>query len=377
MKIIVIGGGFSGLHAIKALSRINKKHEIVLFDKNNYTAMLPSLPDLVIGKLDKKFLIGNISKLLPKNIVFKNEKIINIDFYKKSIVSEKSKYIYDYIIIAGGSVANFFNFKKNIDKIYRLDSISEAIKIKDALNDSINKNQNVNIVISGAGYTGIELAVNMRYFLTTKNKNYSIYLIQKDNDILQFLSTNEKEYIKSYLDKENIKILLNSLITDFDGRNVIINKSGKIENSLLVWTAGTKFSIENINGNFERINDGRLIVNEFLQIPEHLDVFAAGDSAAIKIEKGYLRKDVFNSVSTGKCAGKNIIRKINNKKLKRFKSFDLAWIIPLNKISVGRFFGKISFKGKIGLRLHYFLCGYRNYNFKNFIEYIKLTLKLK
>ncbi len=377
MKIVIIGGGFAGLSAVKALRKLKNKLDIVLFDKSSFTTMLPSLPDLVIGKLEKEYLIEDIKKILPKNIVFKNEKIISINFYDKSIKSEISNYSYDYLIITSGSITNFFDFKKNINKVYKLDSIPEAVKLEEALNNSIKKNQDINIVISGAGYTGIELAVNIRYYLNNNNKNYSITMIQIGNDFLQFLTSKDKEYIKSYLDKENIKILFNSQVTDFDGSTVIINNNKKVENSFLIWTTGTKFSIENIKGNIERIKDGRIIVNDFLQIPEYSDVFVAGDSAAVKTKNGFLRKDVFNSVSTGNCAGKNIIRKIKNKKLKKFIPLDLAWIIPLNKISIGKFFGKITIKGKIGLRLHYFLCGYRNYNFRNFLRYLKLVFKLK
>ena len=55
LKIIIIGAGFSGLSVIKKLKRVKKKVEIILFDKNKYTSMLPSLPDLACGKIEKRY----------------------------------------------------------------------------------------------------------------------------------------------------------------------------------------------------------------------------------------------------------------------------------------------------------------------------------
>ncbi len=376
MKIIVIGAGFSGLSVIKSLKKIKSKAKIILFDKNLYTSMLPSLPDLACGKINKKYLIENIQKILPKNIIFKNEEILNIDLFNKKIKSEKYQYTYDHLVIASGSVANFYGFKNNINNIYKLESILDAVKIKENLIKLFNNNKNINIVLSGAGYTGLELAANLRYFLKKNNKKYSISLIQKDDDILHFLNNKQKDYIKSYLEKENIKIIFNSKVTNFNGNDVVINNFKKIENTFLIWAAGTKFSINDINGDFNTIGDGRIITNDYLQLPNHLEVFAVGDSAAIKSKNSYIRKAVDYSVNSGSCAGKNIVRIIKNEKLKEFVPFDLGWVIPLHKISIGKLFNLLSIKGKIGLRLHYFLCGYRNYNLKNFIEYLKISLKL-
>ena len=376
MRIIIIGAGFSGLNVIKRLRKIKKNTEIILFDRNKFTSMLPSLPDLVSDKIKKKYLIEDIKKLLPKHIKFKNEKITDIDLFQNTIRSERSQYDYDYLVIACGSIANFYGFNKNIEKIYKLDSIIESIRINNDLKKIFKKTREINMVISGAGYTGLELATGLKYFFKKNNKDYPIFLIQKDGDILQFLNKQEKDYIKSYLDKENIKILFNSRVTNFNGKDVIININIKIENSFLIWTTGSKFPINNIKGNFEQISDGRLITNDYLQLPGHLNVFVIGDSAAVKTKKGYIRKAVSYSVDSGISAGKNIIKKIKNKKLKKFIPFDPGWVIPLHNISVGKLFNILPVRGKTGLRLHYFLCGYRNYNFRNFIEYLKKAINL-
>ena len=66
MRIIIIGAGFSGLNVIKRLRKIKKNTEIILFDRNKFTSMLPSLPDLVSDKIKKKYLIEDIKKYKKK-----------------------------------------------------------------------------------------------------------------------------------------------------------------------------------------------------------------------------------------------------------------------------------------------------------------------
>ncbi len=149
-----------------------------------------------------------------------------------------------------------------------------------------------------------------------------------------------------------------------------------IDKAFFVWAGGTKFSIPEIRGNLKPLPDGRIIVNEYLQIPAHPEVFAAGDSAAVKDSSGnYIRKAVNFAWFGGKHAGKNISRLAGSKKLRPFKPVDPGWIIPLHEKAVGRLFGFIRAKGRLPLRLHYLLCGIRNYG-KNRLAFVKTAITL-
>ena len=377
MKIIVIGAGFAGCAAIGKLKKLKGLHQLLLLDKNSYTTMIPSLPDLAGGKFPDDILREEISRLIPEWVILKNEKILAVDLDNKTVISDKTSYQYDYLIIATGSVTNFYGFAKQLSKIYKIDCLDEARRTRDDFIDYLAKNRkNCHVVISGAGYTGLELACSLRYLAERKGRNMPITIVEMAEDILSFLNHREKIYIKNYLNASGIRVMFKSRITDFDGQNVMINNEIIIKNVFLSWTAGSKFAIENVVGDVERISDGRIVVNQFLQLLNYPGVFAAGDSAAIKYKNTFLRKAVNFALGSGRQAGENLVRLINRKRMIKYKLVDLGWVIPLQEISMGRILNKIPVKGKLGLRLHYFLSGYRNYNLRNFLAYLKVAIKL-
>ena len=65
------------------------------------------------------------------------------------------------------------------------------------------------------------------------------------------------------------------------------------------------------------------------------------------------------------------------KKLSPFRPLDAGWVLPLHYYSVGRIFGKIKINGEMGLRLHYLMCGIRNYSIKNLIYFLKRSITLE
>ncbi len=377
MKIIVIGAGFAGCAAIGKLKKLKGLHQLLLFDKNSYTTMIPSLPDLAGGKFPDDMLREEISRFIPEWVILKNEKIPAVDLDNKTVISDKTSYQYDYLIIATGSVTNFYGFAKQLSKIYKIDCLDDARRTRDDFIDYLAKNpKNCHVVISGAGYTGLELACSLRYLAERKGRNMPITIVEMAEDILFFLNHREKIYIKNYLNASGIRVMFKSRITDFDGQNVMINNEIIIKNVFLSWTAGSKFAIENVVGDVERISDGRIVVNQFLQLLNYPGVFAAGDSAAIKYKNTFLRKAVNFALGSGRQAGENLVRLINRKRMIKYKPVDLGWVIPLQEISMGRILNKIPVKGKLGLRLHYLFSGYFNYNLRNFLAYLKVAIKL-
>ncbi|MFC1484933.1 NAD(P)/FAD-dependent oxidoreductase [bacterium] len=368
-KIIIIGGGFAGIQAAKQISKL-KNVECILFDNKEYTVMKPSLPDVIGGTIEDDFLVEKIVKLIPKKILFKKEKVGKIDLINKSIVTDTGNYKYDYLIIASGSRSNFYKFDQNLNKLYKLDFLEDALRIKNDFLDYISNTSKPTVVISGASFTGIELACALFSLSVSKKKHVKIILIERAN-LLGPLPLNIRDYMRNYIFSLGFILIEECEVISFDGKNIKLNNNQSFDNVFFCWCAGVKISISDIAGNHSGLPDGRIIVNEFLQIPERKEVFAVGDSAAIKNKDMYLRRAVNFSIYSGKIAGRNIFNIISNKKLKKFYPLDLGWIIPIYNSSIGKVLG-ITIKGRIGLRLHYFMCALRNYNLKNKFFYLKL-----
>jgi len=380
VNIVIAGCGFAGLHALGQLKDLLGKISglrILVFDKNDYATMIPSLPDLAGMRIEGEFLTEKIRTFIPAGAELKKGKVVSVNLHESQVQTETGAYSYDYLVIATGSVTNFYGFNQHTDRIYKLDSLENALRISLDLKKFLDTNSEPNIAIVGGGYTGIELAFNLKSLSGKLYKNPGIHIIEKGNDILAFLPEGMRNYVKSKLAQNGFQLITGVSISEFDGRDISLTNGQKIRDVFLCWCAGSKFAIPELVGNHKTLGDGRITANPFLQIGEHPNVFVCGDAAAISHEKGYLRKAVNFAIYSGTAAGNNLKNLILKKKLKAFKPLDLGWVIPFGNDSMGRIFNRVNIRGRIGLRLHYFMCGYRNFCLKNTLQYFKKALLLK
>ncbi len=372
-KTVIVGGGFAGRQACRALR--NADTEVILFDPRSSTVMLPALPDLAGGWLDEKLLHFPLKELLPANVRHIQKSVDSIDFDAKTLVADGETGVFDTLLIAAGSVTDFRGFDQHREQIYHLDSLETARHIRDDFGSYLMQTEQPHVVMAGGGYTGLELAMSLYYRAQAANKPCRVTVIDPAPDILPFLPEAKRKYIKAFLARTGVTVLSAHRVTGFDGKNVTAGEA-RFENVFFCWAGGSTFAIPEIKGTVERSRDGRLKVNHDLSLPDYPDVFAAGDSAAFEQNGQILRKAINFSWYAGKCAGKNIARKLRGLPAKPFCPVDAGWVIPLHGDSVGQLFSRLWINGNTGLRLHYFMCGFRNYGFSNFSGFAKVAAKL-
>lgn len=375
MKVFIVGGGFAGIQACKVLAKnLPASNEIYIIDKNKYTTMLPNLPELSSERLNKEDISENIEKLIPTHVKFLNEEITEINLEDKKIITKINDYTYDYILLAAGSVTNFFGFDKHMDKVNTLESIIAAESVHDKFIEYLNKTSNPALVVSGAGFTGIELACNLYDLAKKKGKLLNVVFVELAKTFLPMLSEKSHAHVEKKLNELQFKVYTDNKIVDFDGENITLKDNEVLENVFFCWCSGVKSPIKPI-GKYEALPDGRIIVNENLFIPGYPEAFAAGDAAAMKDKEGrYLRRAVTFAQMSGKHAGKNMASAINNNKQEPFNPIDLGWIIPLYISSIGVVMGK-EVKGRKGIFMHYIICGVKNYSFRNFLKETEAAIK--
>ncbi len=371
--MVIIGGGFAGRQACNALRGADT--EVILFDPHSSTVMLPALPDLAGGWLDEKLLHRPLNELLPKNVRHIQKTVTAIDLDAKKLTASGETFAFDQLLIAAGSVTDFHGFDQHREKIYYLDSLETAIRIRDDFAAYLRRTKNPYVVMAGGGYTGLELAASLYYRALATGKSCNVTVIDPGKEILPFLPEAKRRYIKAFLNRTGITVLPETRVTDFDGTNVTAGNR-TFENVFFCWTGGSTFAIPELRGNVERLRDGRLKVKADLSLPNYPDVFAAGDAAAFEQNGLVLRKAINFAWYEGQCAGKNIARRLRGKSTRPFKPFDAGWVIPLHSDSVGQLFSRIWINGNKGLSLHYFMCGFRNTRFANFAGFARIATKL-
>ncbi|QHI70847.1 NAD(P)/FAD-dependent oxidoreductase [Tichowtungia aerotolerans] len=372
-KTVIIGAGFAGRQACRILSRTDT--DVILFDPNKFTVMLPSLPDLAGGWVPEKLLIHPLKKIIPRNIQHIQKAVTSINLDEKTVTADHATYPFDFLLIASGSVADFHGFDQHLDAVHKLDSLESALRIRDMFKTYLSCSKAPHLVIAGGGYTGLELAASLRFRSIADGTPSKVTIADPSNQILPFLSQVEHDRITDFLKKNNITVLNQSKVTSFDGQNVDIGDQ-MIEKAFFCWAGGSKLSIPEIKGSVSQLRDGRITVQPDLSLPNYPNVFAAGDSAAIMQHGQPLRKAINFAWYSGARAGKNIASCLKKRPTKPFKPIDLGWVIPLHTQSTGKLFSLLPVHGRPGLRLHYFMCGLRNFNIVNFIGFTKISLKL-
>ena len=369
-KVIIIGGGFSGITAARKLSKYKKLVEVILVDKRSYSSFLPALPDIIGERINSKHLRFSLDELGRRiGFSFLNEEVEKVDLEGKKVITKEKTFLYDFLIIAGGSETNFYGSEQIEQYAYKLDDVDDASKIS----CDIEGNNFDTYLVVGGGYTGIEIATNLRRFLNGRGKEARVIIVELAPTILGILPEWMKKYVVENIKNMGIEVLVNTSIEKIEEKEVALSDNQVFKNSMLIWAAGVKTPGFVQNLTVERSRQGRIKVDGYLQLKN--DCFVVGDDVQLKHKGNILRMAVQFSIAQAEVVSSNIIRSIKAKSLSKYKPLDLGYIIPMaNNRSCGRILG-VNMKGLAPTVLHYFMCIYRSYGLTNKIGIIKDLLK--
>jgi len=359
-KIIIIGAGFAGVSAVMTLRKHNFGLDITLIEKKETFDFLPVLPDVIGRGINPEYLTYSINGLADKfKLQLVKDEVDAIDLDKKEILTKNRRLNYDYLIIASGSETNFYANTNIMEYALKLDGALDARRLKEQL----CKRDYDHYLIGGGGYTGIELATNLKVFLNKNKKSGQIIIIERAPAILGPLPEWMKAYVSNNLKKLGIEVLVNGSIEKIEDRKVYVSAGRVFNNALVVWAAGVKTSSFIQNLKVEKNPQGRIKVNEYLSLNE--SCFVAGDAANFAYKNVNLRMAVQFAIAEGNSAAINIIKSIKGRKLRKYIPRDFGFVIPMaNNKSCGKIFG-INLTGILPTMLHFLMCIYRSYGLRN------------
>lgn len=306
-KIVIIGGGFAGINLALELGN-TKGVDVTLVDKNNYNFFTPLIYQLATGFLDVS------SICMPFRTLFKGKDNLRFrmgEFQK--VVPEQSKVVldtetisYDYLVIAIGTKPNFFGLK-NIEKnALPMKSIEDAVKLRNFLisqaekyvqtDDELEKKKMQNIVISGAGPSGVEIAgilAEMRnrilseiYPEVDKDKMH-IHLVDGASSVLPPMSEKSQKYSKKSLESLGVEIHLEKMVSDYKDDKVEFKDGSHIETKTLIWTAGVVgTSLEGFPKDCYA-KGNRLKIDEYNKVAGMSNIYAIGDASLMTTDANF------------------------------------------------------------------------------------------
>ncbi|MCF6307067.1 MAG: NAD(P)/FAD-dependent oxidoreductase [Flavobacteriaceae bacterium] len=385
-RVVIIGGGFAGLSLVEGLK--NKPVQVVLIDKNNYHQFQPLLYQVATSGLEPDSIAFPFRKQIKgyKNVSFRLAEVQEIDTVSKKTQTNNGHLTYDYLVVATGTTTNFFGMKNVENNSLGMKNIQDSLNIRHLMLQNLEqaaitcndkeRDALTNFVIVGGGPAGVEMAGALaefcKYILPKDYPEYpssimKIYLVEGSGKLISAMS--EKASIKTlkHLKELNAEVLLNEIVTDYNGE-IVKTKSGKeLLAKNLVWTAGVKGQLPKGIEEKHIVGGNRLKINEHLQIAGIENVFAMGDIAAVITEeapKGHPQV-AQPAIQQGKVLAKNIINAINNKPLISFKYKDKGSLATVGKRRAVADLGKLKFTGYFAWLLWSFvhlmsISGFRN-----------------
>jgi NADH dehydrogenase len=304
MKLIIIGAGFGGLRLARKLSN-RKGFEILLIDRFNYHQFQPLFYQVATSGLDASNISFPVRKVFQKsrNLQFRMAEVIKIDFSGKLVHTDTGVFDYDVLVLATGADTNFFGNEVLAAHAFPMKSTVEALQLRhrflhnfeDALaakdkGESDKVARLMNVVVVGGGPTGVELSgaiAEMKRFQLPKDypeldfKQMRIYLLEGTNRLLSGMSADSGLDAKRYLDQLGVTVIINTMVTNYDGHTASLNNGESIDTAMLIWAAGIKGNVP-VGLAPEHITRGnRILVDGQCRIKGMDDVYAIGDLACL------------------------------------------------------------------------------------------------
>lgn len=303
-KIVVVGAGFAGLKLARKLK--NKPFQVILFDKNNFHQFQPLFYQVATAGLEPSAISFPLRKIFhdSKNVTFRMAEVTQLDSEKKRIFTNMGYIDYDYLVLAMGADTNYFGSETIEHFASPMKTVSEALFIRNKIISNYERAINIermedrkslmNMVIVGGGPTGVELAgamAELRNNVFPKDypelnfKNMKVVLIEAGPALLGTMSKVSQEHALAYLKELGVEVMVQTKVNDYDGKVVSLEGGEVLETDTLLWAAGIKpnsiagFPKEKYGSN------GRIIVDEFSEVPGMKEVFVLGDISLLKEDR--------------------------------------------------------------------------------------------
>jgi NADH dehydrogenase len=395
-RVVIIGSGFGGLTAAKALKRADV--DITLISKTTTHLFQPLLYQVATGILSEGDIAPTTRLILRKqqNVRVLLGDINGIDLKAKTVTSKLIDMVtvtpYDSLIVAAGAQQSYFGNDQFATFAPGMKSIDDALELRgrilgafeaaEVATDPAERQRRLTFVVVGAGPTGVEVAGQIAEladrtlagaFRTIKASDCRVILLDAASAVLPPMGPKLGLMAQKRLEKMGVEIQLNAMVTAVDYKGITIKKDGtehRIECACKVWAAGVQASglgkmIAEQSDGTETDRAGRVIVEPDLSVKGHPNVFVIGDLMSVPGVPGMAQGAIQGAHYATKLIKQGLKGQDDPANRKPFKYFDKGSMATISRYSAVAQVGKLEFGGFIAwlawLVLHlYYLVGHRN-----------------
>ena len=364
-RVVIIGGGFGGLHTAKALA--NKDVDVVLIDRKNHHTFQPLLYQVATTVLSPSQIAAPLRYILrkAKNIEVLLGEVVTIELNSKTIhLGDGSDICYDYLVVAAGARHSYFGHDEWETNAPGLKTVEGATEIRRRILSAFEvaereafidgRHGAVNFAIVGGGPTGVELAgaiagiarkalvEDFRAIDTTKAR---VILFEGTDRLLSMFSADLSDKAKEQLQDLGVEVRTNSFVKDVREDEILVGEEW-IPVRVTLWATGVAASPlgKMISPIVDRA--GRVPVQPDLTLLDRPEVSVIGDMASLKDTKGVLVPGLGSSaIQMGSLAAANILRNLKGQPNLPFTYKDKGSMATIGKNRAVASVGKLHLTG--------------------------------
>ncbi|HET8667687.1 MAG TPA: NAD(P)/FAD-dependent oxidoreductase [Terriglobales bacterium] len=383
-KVVIVGGGFAGLNAARKLA--GRPVQVTLVDRKNHHTFQPLLYQVATAGLSPGDIAAPIRRVLrhAKNTEVLLGNVTGFDLNRRQVLLKGSSLDYDYLIVAAGARHSYFGhdeWEKYAPGLKTIEDATEmrrrvllAFEAAEREKVCCGKHEQVNIVVIGAGPTGVELAGTLaevaRKSLAEDFRNIDptrtrILLVEAGPRVLPQYPEELSTSATKQLERLGVEVRTSTVITSVDPYGVRFG-SEFMAAQVILWAAGVAASPLGRALGVPVDKKGLVVVGPDLSVPGHPELFVIGDLAAVKTEDGKQLPGLAPvAIQEGRFVAKMIVRDLNGSQRVRFHYVDKGSLATIGRAAAVGEIGKWKVSGWFAwvawLFVHIlYLVGFRN-----------------
>lgn len=337
MRIVVLGGGFAGMEAVRVLERGLRGRtdvEILVVSDRNYLLFTPLLPQVASSLVEPRHIIQPIRDIRgARGFRFRRDTVQSVDFAARRVLMAEGTVRYDRLIIALGGVTPTFDipgvnehalgYKWLDDAVVLRDHIIDLAEHADHEPDPEARRRMLTVCVVGGGYTGVELIAELQdlfhSYVVPRYRgidpgDYRLLLLEAGSEILRGVHPTLAARARRKLWHEGIEIRTSTRVTRV--RETAVEAGGEvIPVGLTVWAAGVVGHPALAQLDAERDRLGRLLTHPTMQLKAHPEVYGAGDAVAVDGKPDASIPIIPAALAHAELAARNILAELEGRPL--------------------------------------------------------------
>lgn len=352
-RVVVVGGGLGGIKMVMGLRKSG--FQVVLIDKNNYNQFPPLIYQVASAGLEPSSISFPFRRLFQgmRHFFFRMGEVLSIDEEEKAVRTSFGTVHYHYLVLAGGAVTNFFGNANVEQNAFSMKTVTESIRLRNKLLENFERAETeekeeprqvlLNVVIVGGGPSGVEIAgalaemkrnILPRDYPDLDAKKVNIYLLDAGDRLLAAMDRKSSEQAANDLRELGVKIMLNSMVTDYKDREVVLSSGQTIKAETVIWVSGVKASPMGGVPESSIGRGGRILTDRYNKVKGMEHVYAIGDQCLVEGDEDYPNGHpqlAQVAIQQAELLAKNILRMERGEDIKPFAYRNLGTMATIGR----------------------------------------------